>query len=113
MGKPGRVMPGQRRRPGMNRLFERINWEYGWLYKFPYVLIATWYLKLKNKKLDNPDEYAEHQIEFFSIKALRDNSDKFSSVRVKIASYAYAEGKSKSALDVGTGFGFQAKALFI
>ncbi len=86
-----------------------LNSKFGWLVRFPLVFALTLYLKLKYwSKIG--DYYRDHQKEFFKYQILEDGSDKFYSIRKKVAQYAY-NGTSKNCLDVGTGHGFQAKAL--
>jgi ubiquinone/menaquinone biosynthesis C-methylase UbiE len=68
------------------------------------------YLKTKAHVFDRREDYRKHQRRFFSHRILEDGSDKFYSVRRRIAKYAFSSD-SDLALDVATGHGFQAQAL--
>lgn len=81
-----------------------------WALKFPVVLTYTVALKLKNRHMNNAENYLVHQKDFFRSGFLQDKSDKFASVRRKISEYALLGGKCR-ALDIATGQGDQAISL--
>ncbi len=66
---------------------------------------------MKNRRLNTDKGYINHQKEFFRMNILRDNSDKFDSLRLKIAGYASQQHKNKTVLEIATGHGYQAAAL--
>ncbi len=81
-----------------------------WLLRLPPVHGKTLYLKLKKRKFNTEETYAIHQRQFFRTASKPSGSDKFQSLRKRIAAYAFRNGHQR-ALDVATGQGFQAKAL--
>jgi hypothetical protein len=83
---------------------------WGWILRYPANFAIALILKLKNRSLRTAGGYAKHQREFFALTFRGDRSDKFWSVRTKIAHHALGEGALR-ALDVATGYGFQAVAL--
>jgi len=94
----------------MANTLSRIKWKFGWIPLFPFVFGYTIFLKIKNRRLANDKEYLVHQKEFFKYSLLRDRSDKFESLRKRIADCAL-EGGNNMALDIATGHGSQAKTL--